>query len=1401
MLKLFGKSRKTPEIVKDESTTESKTLAPAKIRGLKPPTNSNLLAPTTTTEKTNVQQMSKTETSKSSEEDSGFGNSTAVSLNSSNSSLASGSNGVRQQSVPPLSHPETIEEVESIAEDSGICSDATTTIKNNAQSSNSPQLNCRKPTLAVKAITVPAKRSLSSEKPSRLKTMIDTNARIESNQQAQPSLTPATQSMDEEKKSLKKPTVPVRKTSRLQSAESENLDEIPPMPQLRISTTMDEEKLRNVPVSAESISNDAAYINIRKSTESNNFQNEEFALDFGSKLNKMPKIKQLGKPPPSSPKTIEMHRTMRMNCRRRDYVADSCEDSSSISSGISDNNFEDVSTDDLTGSSLSDHQMTAASYGEYRKAGVEIGRPRTSAGISSATSNLSILEPQRLHQRRMVEQQQNVVEELLQKSRTSQRSVAFTPNTGSSTEYERVYHTVHGPSTASPNRFGPSNSTQLLLSQDGQTLSISRPSARPSLRTVANQYPQAYQAANHHASAVNSQQSNNYNTHSLDRHAHLKQFVNPNSELIYDSLGGQVPYRISASKPPSQHSSIYAAASEYSIGHSPTGRHQYAGYDMLGQQRRSNGSLSARLPNNNEFGLNLHKLSSELSSPRTHLRMSTTNGTLANGGSQLSLTSSLGSAYSASEDAYETLIRRLNDEMSSCRTKLKTVDKDDLQSIIHVFDNKLEVLVKQVEKLQKKSAKANDVENLMSQIEDLRRLSVNARLAVSGQPSGRSHSIEAPTDGMKRQPSVESVNSCYTSTKGGKEKGSASGFGRNAKKGWIRSSFTRAFHKGKKSKNGSMSECEQSPLHRSNLKTIAGSTTTLDSNDDHLVVLKKQLQETEKQLQETEKQLGNFQLEALDKAREVDILQNTVNRLKNENKFLKHTTIMLERKAMRSESRASSRQSLTCCHEEDGFYEQTPSIAERSCSSTSSSKRSSGGLNARVVVNIDVSGALTFTQNAQELNIGSIPLPSAQTSWTDVDTLLGALVEEYMRRVDPEMKLQLSNGDACIIGYQLPDGQMRDRLSGKAPTQQPSELITPTSLIRLKLCGSAQNSMDSLCLESLFPKEILQKLLNLLLASHRLVINGSTGIGKSGLARYLGRYLAAQRGISTNQIKNIMFPNDESDQRFVQVQQELETLLKSSEESIILIDNIHRRRVESICEAFAAADEYYASNLNESASVNPARGPFVIITLNRTSDLQLQQMQITYNVRAFSLYCQLEPIKGFLGRYLRRRIAQDEFTGNCRCGDQLQCVIEFLSRTLEAVNNFIKDLNALDTIGPRIFLQCPLSMEASREWFIQLWNSNIVVYMARIVRDSNSTIEWKDPTQFVAEIWPWLDGVGGESVLHTVSFELDKPSSRNSSSTSSVGGIDVLNELDRIAESNRVYQSGKYSSQQLQVRP
>lgn len=155
---------------------------------------------------------------------------------------------------------------------------------------------------------------------------------------------------------------------------------------------------------------------------------------------------------------------------------------------------------------------------------------------------------------------------------------------------------------------------------------------------------------------------------------------------------------------------------------------------------------------------------------------------------------------------------------------------------------------------------------------------------------------------------------------------------------------------------------------------------------------------------------------------------------------------------------------------------------------------------------------------------------------------------------------------------------------------------------------------------------------------------------------------------------------------------------------------------------------------------------------------------------------------GFLDRYLRRRIAQDEFTGHCRCGEQLQGVIEFLSRTLQIVNDFIKDVNSLDTIGPRIFLQCPLSMNESRIWFIRLWNTNLIPYLAKVVKENDATIE-SDPTPLVNEHWPWLDGIGGEGELRTIKEELARKGSSQASSTASgSSAYEAIYALDRYKE-------------------
>uniref|UniRef100_A0A0N5A9W1 Schwannomin interacting protein 1 C-terminal domain-containing protein n=1 Tax=Syphacia muris TaxID=451379 RepID=A0A0N5A9W1_9BILA len=101
---------------------------------------------------------------------------------------------------------------------------------------------------------------------------------------------------------------------------------------------------------------------------------------------------------------------------------DDFEDSSSLSSGISEN-FDDISTDDLTASSLSDHPMTAAAaaYGkldEYQQQHCLTRQlpPKRSASANQSDSAL------RLHQRRLHEQEN--IDQLLQKCRTSQRGIA-----------------------------------------------------------------------------------------------------------------------------------------------------------------------------------------------------------------------------------------------------------------------------------------------------------------------------------------------------------------------------------------------------------------------------------------------------------------------------------------------------------------------------------------------------------------------------------------------------------------------------------------------------------------------------------------------------------------------------------------------------------------------------------------------------------------------------------------------------------------------------------------------------------------------------------------------------------------------------------------------------------------
>ena len=139
--------------------------------------------------------------------------------------------------------------------------------------------------------------------------------------------------------------------------------------------------------------------------------------------------------------------------------------------------------------------------------------------------------------------------------------------------------------------------------------------------------------------------------------------------------------------------------------------------------------------------------------------------------------------------------------------------------------------------------------------------------------------------------------------------------------------------------------------------------------------------------------------------------------------------------------------------------------------------------------------------------------------------------------------------------------------------------------------------------------------------------------------------------------------------------------------------------------------------------------------------------------------------------FLRRRIIEAEHRLGRQSPPELLNVIAFLPEVLQAVNDFIEKANSLDvTVGPRIFLQCPLGIEESRDWFVKTWNANIIPYMVRVAREGRQGLwpmilsivgvkvlgrcgNFEDPTEVVCDKWPWTEGPSGEDVLHRLSIK------------------------------------------------
>ncbi|MFH4982944.1 hypothetical protein AB6A40_009653 [Gnathostoma spinigerum] len=298
---------------------------------------------------------------------------------------------------------------------------------------------------------------------------------------------------------------------------------------------------------------------------------------------------------------------------------------------------------------------------------------------------------------------------------------------------------------------------------------------------------------------------------------------------------------------------------------------------------------------------------------------------------------------------------------------------------------------------------------------------------------------------------------------------------------------------------------------------------------------------------------------------------------------------------------------------------------------------------------------------------------------------------------------------------------------------------------------------------------MLDQLLSVLIQFRRLVLFGATGIGKSNLARQLAKYISIMIGGSTqDNIVDIKISDDDHDRSIAQTQRQLESLLRSSKPTVILIDNIQRHRMAFLSSSFA------------SVQIPAEEGPYVICTVNRAS--QLPEMQVHHNFRMFLLPNHMDAIKGFMGRFLRRRILELEFHDGERFPPEIYRIIDFLPKVLSSVNAFIEKANSRDvTIGPRLFLQCPLDFTKSREWFIKLWNQMIIPYMIKVAKEGVKVLgrcgSFEDPTDLVCEQWPWIEGPSAEQVLQRLSIKESMTIPLNSQ-------FDPLEALIRIQSNN-----------------
>ncbi|KAK0172666.1 hypothetical protein PV328_005959 [Microctonus aethiopoides] len=856
-------------------------------------------------------------------------------------------------------------------------------------------------------------------------------------------------------------------------------------------------------------------------------------------------------------------------------------------------------------------------------------------------------------------------------------------------------------------------------------------------------------------------------------------------------------------------------------------------------------------------------------------------------GSSVSLVSTASSLYSSAEEKQAHELRKLRRELLDAQEKVHSLTSQ-LSTNAHVVSAFEQSLSNMTQRLQQLTATAekkdSELHELRETIERLRKQSAEATLNTRTSPNGRRHTLgdsDSGTTGctgysshqgssIARQLSADSVTSLNSLSS------ACSASSHHKKKGWLRSSFSKAFSRSRKNRHGSVSDAEdckegaggelsapnsprlptavkhdtshqnhgqktvngqqKSPEHENALSGSKSSSALYKKEEDD-----EDVDELKKQLREKDMVLTDIRLEALSSAHQLESLKDTVIKMRNEMLNLKQNNERLQR-LVTSKSLTSSQSSLpsdperrfsmtevastvaalsngdhssTNDHQlEDLSVPEHPPVGTNTrsfCQSTTNEpviEQDTDGKRINVAVYLGSENNFNFnliSGNNDGIGIGKPPhciianvRISNKTTWDSLDSTVRRCFKDYISRVDPVTNLGL--GVECVAAYHLGEASRCITDSNHPELLPCGYLIGHVKTIYLVLSGYSWLAVDTL-----IPRSIVQRLVSLLTEHRRVILCGPSGTGKSYLAGKLAHALVDSDAESKDAAAVATFNVDhksskELRQYLTHIAERCDSNAADELPRVIILENLQHA---------ASLGELFSGLLGTRHLSCPA----IIGTMSQAT-CSTTNLQLHHNFRWVLCANHMEPVKGFLGRYLRRKLLEHELRdADGTRNAEIAAVVEWLPRVWLHLNKFLETHSSSDvTIGPRLFLSCPMEVAGSQVWFTDLWNYSVIPYLVEAVREGltlygrrtsgngNTDGAWEDPAQFITSSYPWISTHavhGGSDALlrlrpEDVGYDVvssGHPSGVGASSVKSLGsahsdteGDPLLNMLMRLQE-------------------